>query len=115
MVTAKKKSTTRRSEGAGRSARPRASIIHCDACLEIGEVENLLGEVRKVLKKSTPVAVDASRVETITTPCMQVFCVLSRTLSERGMEISWRKPSSRFVEVADMLGVRAQLRLPDVV
>lgn len=112
MATAGKKTTARRGGSAKQAARPRTRIIHCDACLEIAQAEALLGEVRAALEKSAPVAVDASRVETITTPCMQVFCALAEALRERDAEISWRKPSARFLEVVEMLGLRAQLGLP---
>lgn len=101
----------------GRRKRPAAKkktspVIQCEPCMEIAQAEALLAQVRELLEQPEPVTVSASGVETITTPCVQVFCVLARALAGRDQSIVWEKPSARLVEIADVLGVRDELALP---
>lgn len=110
MATTSKKAAprTRRRKAAANTA----NLIECDSCLEIAQAEGLLGRVREVLEQPDAVRVKADKVETITTPCMQVLCALAVALQERGQSIAWESPSEKLQEVAGVLGVREHLGLP---
>lgn len=102
MATARKK-TAREGDG--------GAVIVCDSCLEIGQAEAFADAARKALQQPDAVTVDASQVETITTPCMQVLCALAQALKKREQAIQWKDPSERFREVAGQLGLLPVLGL----
>ncbi len=104
MATTARKKPARRTKAAAR--------IECEACLEIAQAETLLAAVNKALEQPDPVVVQAGQIETITTPCIQVFCALARALQSREQHIQWESPSQKLQDVAKILGVQKTLGLP---
>lgn len=96
---------------AASSKNANASHVECAPCLEIAQAEALLEQVRAALEQPDSVQVKADKVETITTPCIQVLCALAAALRERDQAIDWVSPSAKLTEVAGVLGVREQLGL----
>ncbi len=109
-MAATRKTTATRTRNS-KAAQDAAAHVECASCLEIAQAEALLAQVRAALDQPDPVQVKADKVETITTPCIQVFCALAAALRERDQAIEWVSPSAKLTEVAGMLGVSAQLGL----
>ncbi len=103
--------TTKKKDSATGEGEPAGTLITCEPCLEIAQAEALLEQVRAALEQPDVVRVNAASVDTITTPCVQVFCALALALQSRGQQIAWEAPSAKLLDVANVLGVRDALGL----
>ena len=78
-----------------------ASALKLPAVLDMAAAEGLLGAMRDRLRSGSPLMLDASAVETMTLPCMQIILAAQR--SNDGIAIA--QPSPAFVSAFADLGL----------
>ena len=80
--------------------------------LDLAAAEGLLELMRQRLENAAPLCIDASAVETLTLPCMQIILAAARGCDR----ISIRRPSNAFVSAFEDLGLdwtQGQEQRPD--
>ena len=77
--------------------------------LDITASEPLRDSLLEASASGRKVVIDASAVERLSTPCIQVILAAGRSFKEQGLEYSLFSPSETFVSAFDDLGLFAAL------
>jgi anti-anti-sigma regulatory factor len=85
--------------------------VQLEAVLGIVDARMLHEKLSTVLACATPVVLDGSRVERLDTAAMQVLACFCRSARERGLAISWLRPSSGLQQAARWLGLESILEM----
>ncbi|MEP3246192.1 MAG: STAS domain-containing protein [Sneathiella sp.] len=75
------------------------------AVLNLGTAEQLREKFMEAIIVDSDIALEASEVSTLTTPCLQVLISAGQTVEANGRVFSVTNPSSAFKEAFDDLGL----------
>ncbi|GAB3000970.1 STAS domain-containing protein [Psychrosphaera aestuarii] len=81
--------------------------------LHISEAEQLSASLLNLLSTDQKICIDISEVNDADTASIQVLCALQKSLSATNNAISWQGKSSVLSNIAQQLGVKEFLNLPD--
>jgi ABC-type transporter Mla MlaB component len=81
------------------------------AQLIINNVETLHGQINSLMESGDDVVLDISEVEKADTACLQLLCVVQKSLIEIGHQIAWQGSSESLTTTAKIIGVSTFLRL----
>ena len=81
------------------------TLIALPGVLNLGTAEELREKFMQCLVVGTDITLDASDVETITTPCLQVLISAGRTLESGGNILSIKNSSKAFTAALCDLGL----------
>lgn len=88
-------------------------VVNCGSRLEIGSVDTQMTILKKVLSEEKPIVFRASNVTAIDTASLQIFLSFTLAASHKNIIWEWDKPTYSLLYVADLMGVRKLLRLPE--
>ena len=91
-----------------------ATVIRCDACLDIAEVGELYARLREALEAHRPIVLEAAQVERIDTAALQTLCAFFQEALARDVVVQWQQPSVAVQTAARRLNLSACLALPPV-
>lgn len=72
--------------------------------LSLGAAEQLRENLVQRLVLGSDITIDASQVDAITTPCMQVIISAGNTFEDAGSQVTIEAPSPAFIEAFNDLG-----------
>jgi anti-anti-sigma factor len=81
--------------------------------LEMKNVQELAERFAAALAEATRVVLDGSVVSRIDGAGLQLLMAMVHTARQRGVEMAWRQPSATLREAAALLGLEAELDLPE--
>ncbi|MHB8536356.1 MAG: STAS domain-containing protein [Sulfuricaulis sp.] len=81
--------------------------VALEAALGIADARSLHEKLGTVLAATTPVIVDASRVERLDAAVMQVLTVFCRAARARRLTLTWHSPSPVLQQAVRLLGVES--------
>ncbi|MDD1626439.1 MAG: STAS domain-containing protein, partial [Methylococcaceae bacterium] len=81
------------------------SIINLDATLTIQHVVMLHEKLKKSYSANNSIEINASQVSSIDTATLQVLVALKKNAVKQQKEVIFAKPSRRFIESAELLGL----------
>ena len=81
------------------------------AQLIINHVEDIQAQFNDIMDSGDEVVIDISDVEKADTACLQLLCVVQKSLTGIGQTISWQGSSEALVLTAKLIGVKAVLNL----
>ena len=84
-----------------------SSVIELDCDLDLVAAAALKERLLEAIDQGIEVIVDASSVERLTTPCVQVLVAAARSLTERDQSLALKDPSEAFVSAFSDLGLDA--------
>lgn len=79
--------------------------------LIINHVEELQGQINTIMDSGEDVVLDISKVEKADTPCLQLLCVVQKSLISVGHQIAWKGTSEPLRTTAKCIGVNEFLKL----
>lgn len=79
--------------------------------LIINHVEDLYSQLRELMETGDDIVLDISQVEKTDTACLQLLCVMQKSLQEIGHQITWQGNSEALKSTARMIGVEDFLEL----
>lgn len=112
MVVKKKQASGSKKKNSGKSTKKdqKQEIFSLGQSMDIGHVERMFLEIRKyVADTKLKRIIDASEVERITTPCIQVLISTSNISEAEGVEFSVLNPSEAFCLAMQDLGLSKEL------
>lgn len=77
----------------------------------INHVEDIQAQFNDIMTSGDEVIVDISGVEKADTACLQLLCVVQKSLGELGHKISWQGTSEALTSTAKLIGVNEFLNL----
>ena len=86
-------------------------ILKLPAQMIINHVEDIQVQFNEIMNSGDEVVVDISDVEKADTACLQLLCVVQKSLNELGHKISWQGNSEALVSTANLIGVNEFLNL----
>ena len=90
---------------------PEATVICCDACLDIAGARDFYDRLQAVLKARQPVVLDATHIERVDTAALQILCAFFRDAEVHGLVVQWQHPSPALQNAARLLNVSTCLAL----
>ena len=117
ISTKKKKAKKTKSAKVKPSKEPKAEVAKASNRLELGSslVINNASDIFESLKKldvrSQSVEIDVSKVEIIDSAILQLLFAFVLSLKEKGVKLSWYKPTEGLLNKASILGLTEQLGL----
>jgi anti-anti-sigma regulatory factor len=81
------------------------SIINLDAALTIQHVVTLHEKLKKSYSANNSIEINASQVSSIDTATLQLLVALKKNAVKQQKEVIFAKPSPRFIESAELLGL----------
>ena len=82
-----------------------ADAIRLEAVMDLTMADSLRNQFMERLSLTGNVSVDASAVDVMTSPCVQVLLSAAQSLAKHGRKIDFISPSEGFVATFDELGV----------
>jgi len=73
--------------------------------LDFGTAKSLRAYLLGLLPLGKSIALDASQVERMSTPCVQVILAAAKSFEEKNIDFSLSKPTQTFVNAFDDLGL----------
>jgi len=89
----------------------RTSRITLDSNLSVNNAKKLQSRLINCASKGVDVCIHADKVTEMDLSALQQLCAMVKQVREDGRSVSWRKPSQRVVEVAELTGLSAALGL----
>jgi anti-anti-sigma regulatory factor len=89
-----------------------ATMICCDACLDISGARDFYNRLQTAMEARQPVVLDATQIERIDTAALQILCAFFRDAEVNGLLVQWRHPSPALCNAARLLDVEGRLALP---
>ena len=77
----------------------------------INHVEDIQIQFNELMDSGDQVVIDISDVEKADTACVQLLCVVQKSLTGVGQSISWQGSSDALVSTAKLIGVKKFLNL----
>lgn len=77
----------------------------------INNVEQIFRDLDKLMKSGDEVIFDISKVAKADTACLQLLCVMQKSLNELGHQITWQGNSEALKATARTVGVLEFLQL----
>ena len=77
----------------------------------INHVEDIQAQFNDIMDSGDEVVIDISDVEKADTACLQLLCVVQKSLTGIGQTISWKGSSEALVSTAKLIGVKEFLNL----
>ena len=77
----------------------------------INHVEELQSQFNEIMDSGDEIVIDISDVEKADTACLQLLCVVQKSLNSIGQQITWRGTSEALVSTAKIIGVNEFLNL----
>ena len=96
------------------SSEKKVKNIALPAYLDISQAEDFLGDIKKTVGKKPDfkiLEIDASEVERITTPCVQILIALKKTLQKQNIELKINNFNDIFESSLDDLGFNQDLKI----
>jgi anti-anti-sigma regulatory factor len=81
--------------------------------LEMQNLQELAERFAAALAEAACVVLDGSVVSRIDGAGLQLLMAMVHTARQRGVEMAWRQPSATLREAAALLGLEAELDLPE--
>jgi ABC-type transporter Mla MlaB component len=88
-----------------------ATVICCDACLDIAGAQDFYNRLQAALKACQPVVLDATHIERVDTTALQILCAFFREAEVHGLVVQWQHPSPALQNAARLLNVSTCLAL----
>jgi anti-anti-sigma regulatory factor len=82
--------------------------------LELIAAEPLCRKLQDKLHSARPILLDGSRVERISTPCLQILVAASKSAQARGVSFELRSPSKVLLDALADLGLEQALTRSDM-
>lgn len=87
--------------------------IALPAILDLTRVAELKVELEEALSRASDAVVDASEVQKVTSPCLELLVAAKRSFAEAGgIDLRLQSPSPAFIDTARTLGLADLLELP---
>jgi len=77
---------------------------------DLSAAAQLKAALIELMDSDDPMAIDASQVSHLTTPCVQILVAAARGAAEQGRDVIIHKPSDAFITAFDDLGLFAELK-----
>ena len=90
---------------------PEATVICCDACLDISGARDFYNRLQTAMQARQPVVLDATHIERIDTAALQILCAFFREAEVNGLVVQWQQPSPALQNAARLLNVSTCLAL----
>jgi len=81
------------------------TVVGLQSILDIRIADALKQTFLEALEAGKPVTIDATMVERIFTPCIQVILAATEAFEEKELEFSFKTPTEAFVSAFDELGL----------
>lgn len=88
-------------------------VVNFGAALTIPKVAAMHAELQQALESQQAIVLDAAAVEAVDTAGLQLVSVFLREAHERGVTVTWRKPSGILRAGAKRLDLEKALHFPD--
>ena len=85
-------------------AEKKAEIIELPSSLEIRDAGEFLATIKCGLESGDNLTINASEVDRITTPCIQIIMSAIKTLDAKGGSCTIKSPSKPFLQAFEDLG-----------
>lgn len=79
--------------------------------MTIIHVEVIHEKLNNIMQLNSPVIIDPTEVKKIDTACLQLLCVIQKSLHELGQQITWQGRSEVLLSSAKLIGVNEFLNL----
>ena len=90
---------------------PQTALVIDLACdLDLSVAGELKDQLLDAVHGDSDLVVDASSVERLTTPCVQILIAAARSLTEQGSGLVLKSPSEPFVSAFSDLGLSAVMQ-----
>lgn len=86
-------------------------ILKLPAQMIINHVEDIQAQFNDIMASGDEVVIDINDVEKVDTACLQLLCVVQKSLSGIGQSISWQGSSEALASTAKLIGVKEFLNL----
>jgi ABC-type transporter Mla MlaB component len=90
---------------------PEATVICCDACLDIAGARDFYNRLQAAMQARQPVVLDATHIERVDTAALQILCAFFRDAEVHGLVVQWQQPSPALQNAARLLNVSTYLAL----
>ena len=87
-----------------------SSVIDLDSDLELVAATTLKERLIEAVDRDVAVVIDASSVERLTTPCVQVLVAAAQSLAGQDKGLMFKDPSEAFVSAFSDLGLEDVLQ-----
>jgi len=91
---------------------PEATVICCEASLDITGVRDLADRLQQARAAGRPLVLDGTQVERADTAALQLLCALFQDAEADHWDVQWHQPSVALQNAAQLLNVSAHLALP---
>ncbi len=88
-------------------------VINCEPTLDISASEALYEHLGEAFQENHEIEIKAGEVTRVDTAILQVFTALMIEARVKDINVEWSSVSNTFYASAKLLGLTAELKLPD--
>ena len=94
------------------SVEPSENVLQLPAVADLTSAASLKSSLEQALSAGTGLVVDASSVQRISSPCLQILAAAKNTfLQAGGAQLTFRDPSAEFLETVSTLALETAMGL----
>lgn len=89
------------------------TVVNCEPVLDVNSAKTLVAHLKEAIEHKHKVDIDAGNVSRVDTSIMQIFTAFIFEAKTLEMPVEWTGVSENFFATAKLLGLEAELALPE--